>query len=230
MQTSIRHCGQDIGRKVRHFGADRRGPGAAGKGHSVRLALIRHGPTEWNAQHRVQGTIDTPLSEDGRAEMAKLLPPEGFECARAYSSPMQRARQTAELLGLNNPKLDVRLSEQNWGDWEGLTRTEMLAHDSEDAFIRVGSGLAFRPPGGESTGELHARVRSFFADVAKLDEDAVAVTHMGVLRAGYVMATGWDMSSPMPAELNLKAALVLNLSADGTPTLAQLNAPLKTKD
>ncbi len=196
----------------------------------MRLALIRHGPTEWNAQHRVQGSVDTPLSEEGRARIAKLLPPEGFETARAYSSPKLRARQTADLLGLENLKIDARLAEQNWGDWEGLTRAEMLARDGEDAFIRAGSGLAFRPPGGESTGELHARVRSFFADAAKLDEDAVAVTHMGVLRAGYVMATGWDMSAPMPAELNLKMALVLNLSADGAPTLAQLNAPLRIKE
>ena len=150
----------------------------------MRLALIRHGPTEWNAQHRVQGSVDTPLSEEGRARIAKLLPPEGFETARAYSSPKLRARQTADLLGLENLKIDARLAEQNWGDWEGLTRAEMLARDGENAFIRAGSGLAFRPPGGESTGELHARVRSFFADAAKLDEDAVAVTHMGVLRAG----------------------------------------------
>jgi broad specificity phosphatase PhoE len=196
----------------------------------LRLALIRHGPTAWNAEKRVQGSIDTPLSEEGRAQMAQLLPPEGFEAARPYSSPKLRARQTAALLGLKNPKLDARLAEQNWGDWEGLTRAEMLARDGEDCFVRAGSGLLFRPPGGESTGELHTRVRSFFVDLAGLDEDAVAVTHMGVLRAGYALATGWDMSSPMPAELNLKAALVLNLSADGTPTLAQLNAPLRLKN
>ena len=195
----------------------------------MRLALIRHGPTEWNAEKRVQGSVDTPLSEAGRALMAGLLPPAGFATARAYSSPKRRARQTAQLLGLRNLVVDSRLAEQNWGDWEGLTRAEMLARDGEDAFLRAGKALAFRPPGGESTGELHARVRSFFVDLAKLNEDAVAVTHMGVLRAGYVMATGWDMSAPMPAELDLKAALVLALAPDGTPSVVQLNAPLRMK-
>jgi broad specificity phosphatase PhoE len=195
----------------------------------VRIALLRHGPTAWNAEKRVQGTIDTPLSEEGRAKMAGLLPPAGFETARPFSSPKLRARQTANLLGLKNPKLDVRLAEQNWGDWEGMTRTEMLARDGEDAFERSGRGLAFRPPGGESTGELHVRVLAFFADVAKVDEDAIAVTHMGVLRAAYVLATGWDMSAPMPAELDLTAALILFLAPHGTPSLAAINEPLPAR-
>lgn len=197
----------------------------------MKLALIRHGPTRWNAEHRVQGSIDTPLSEEGRARMASLLPPEGFDGARVYCSPKRRARQTAAAMGLKSPRIDARLAEQNWGDWEGLTRAEMLVRDGEDAFLRAGSqrGLAFRPPGGESTGELHTRVKSFFEDVAKSGENAVAVTHMGVLRAAYVMATGWDKSQPMPAELDLKAALVLQLAADGTPSLARLNVPLRVK-
>lgn len=195
----------------------------------MKLALIRHGPTDWNAQGRVQGSIDIALSEEGKARMSALLPPKGFETARVYASPKLRARQTAACLGLKNPKLDPRLTEQNWGDWEGLTRDEMLARDGDDAFTRSGRGLAFRPPGGESTGELHARLQSFFADVAKTNENAVAVTHMGVLRAAYVLATGWDMSAPMPAELDLKAALILALAPDGTPTIAQLNAPLRAR-
>ena len=195
----------------------------------MRIALIRHGPTDWNAQKRVQGTIDTPLSAEGEAMMAQLLPPEGFDATRPFSSPKLRARQTAALLGLENPALDARLAEQNWGSWEGLTRAEMLARDGEDAFLRAGLGRAFRPPGGESTGELHARVQSFLTDAAK-GTDAVAVTHMGVLRAAYVLATDWDMSAPMPAELSLTAALVLSLDGDGVPTIAKLNAPLRLRD
>ena len=195
----------------------------------MRIALIRHGPTDWNAQHRVQGTIDMPLSEEGRAKMAKLLPPNGFGTARPFSSPKFRARQTAALLGLENPTLDARLAEQNWGKWEGLTREEMLARDGADAFARAGRGLRFRPPVGESTGELQSRVVRFFADAARLPQDAVAVTHMGVLRTAYALATGWDMSTPMPDALDLTAALVLALDAAGTATIAELNAPLRVR-
>jgi probable phosphoglycerate mutase len=197
----------------------------------MHIALIRHGPTEWNAEKRVQGTIETPLSEEGRAKMAGLLPPAGFERARPFCSPRLRARQTAALLGLENPTVDERLTEQNWGSWEGLTCAEMLARDGEDAFERAGArrGLEFRPPGGESTGELQARVQSFFAVVAKLPDDVVAVTHMGVLRTAYALATGWDMSSPMPDGLDLTAALVLSLDAGGRSAIAQLNAPLRVR-
>jgi probable phosphoglycerate mutase len=194
------------------------------------IALIRHGPTDWNAQHRVQGTIDTPLSDEGRAKMAKLLPPNGFETARPFCSPKLRARQTAELLGIENPTIDARLAEQNWGDWEGMTRAEMLARDGEDAFLRAGGpGLSFRPPGGESTSEVHARVRNFLTDVATTNEDAVAVTHMGVLRACYAIASGWDMSAAMPSDLDLSAALVLSLHGDRVMGIAELNAPLRVR-
>jgi probable phosphoglycerate mutase len=196
----------------------------------LRIALIRHGATEWNAQKRVQGRIDMPLSDEGRAKMAQLLPPLGFETARPFCSPQLRALETAALLGLENPTLDARLAEQNWGDWEGLTREDMLARDGEDAFTRAGRGLSFRPPGGESTGELQARVESFLAEVAKLPQDAIAVTHMGVLRTAYALATGWDMSTPMPAELDLSAALVLALDANGTAAIAELNAALRVRE
>lgn len=195
----------------------------------MKLCLVRHGPTEWNAQGRVQGTVDIPLSEAGKARMSALRPPEGFDTVRAYCSPRIRAQQTAACLGLTNLTLDARLAEQNWGEWEGLTRAEMLARDGADAFIKAGSGTAFRPPGGESTGELHARVQSFFEDTAQRGEDAIAVSHMGILRAAYVLATGWDMSSPMPPELDLKAALVLELTPGGKPVVAHLNVPLRVK-
>ena len=103
--------------------------------------------------------------------------------------------------------------EQNWGSWEGLTRDEILARHGADAFVKAGSkrGEAFRPGGGESTGELHARVAAFLKDVAQGEGDAVAVAHLGVLRAAYTLATGWDMATPMPAELDVSKILVLSL-------------------
>ncbi|NIK88116.1 putative phosphoglycerate mutase [Rhizomicrobium palustre] len=197
----------------------------------MKLALLRHGPTEWNAEGRIQGTIDIPLSAAGFAKMSALLPPEGFETARRYCSPKLRARQTAECLGFTDPILDARLIEQNWGQWEGLTRAEMIARDGDDAFERAGAkrGVEFRPPGGESTGEVQARLQNFFTDIAAKGEDAIAVAHMGVLRAAYAIATQWDHSAPMPPELDVNAVVILNLTERGVPSIAALNVPFRVK-
>jgi broad specificity phosphatase PhoE len=187
------------------------------------LALLRHGPTDWNAAGRIQGHTDIPLSDAGLAKMAALRLP--LEVTRVYASPMLRARQTAEALGLAEPIYDARLMEQNWGVWEGLTREEIFAREGADAFVKAGSnqGEAFRPGGGESTGELHARVASFLKDVAEGEGDAVAVAHLGVLRAAYTLATGWAMATPMPADLDVSKILVLRLTKEGAPQIEKLN-------
>jgi broad specificity phosphatase PhoE len=195
----------------------------------MKLALLRHGPTDWNAAGRIQGHTDIPLSETGLARMAALALP--FSFPRAYVSPMLRARQTAQALGLADPVLDARLMEQNWGVWEGLTRAEILARDGADALVKAGSeqGEAFRPGGGESTGELHARVAAFLKDVARAEGDAVVVAHLGVLRAAYTLATGWNMATPMPSDLDVSKILLLSLDADGQPSVAGLNLQFTSK-
>ena len=193
----------------------------------MKIAFLRHGPTEWNAAGRIQGHTDIALSEAGLAKMAALRLP--FAFARVYASPMLRARQTAQALDLQDPILDARLMEQNWGDWEGLTRDEILSRHGDDAFIKAGSerGEAFRPGGGESTGELHARVAAFLKDAARENSDAIAVAHLGVLRAAYTLATGWDMSAPMPADLDVSKILLLSLD-DGVK-LESLNLDFKSR-
>ncbi len=193
----------------------------------MRLALLRHGPTEWNAQGRVQGHTDIPLSEAGRAKMAALRLP--IAATRVYASPMLRARQTAQALGLKDAVLDPRLMEQNWGAWEGLTRDEILSRDGTDAFVKAGSGEAFRPGNGESTGELHARLASFLKDIALDDSDAVVVAHLGILRAAYTLATGWAMTTPMPTELDISKILLLSLDAEGAPKIEELNLDFSSR-
>jgi probable phosphoglycerate mutase len=189
----------------------------------VKLALLRHGPTDWNAAGRIQGHTDIPLSSAGLARMAALRLP--FPANRVYASPLLRARQTAEALALADPVLDARLMEQHWGQWEGLTRDQIFAQHGDDAFIRCGSqqGTAFRPLGGESTGELHARVADFLKDVASGDGDAVGIAHLGVLRAAYTLATGWAMDAPMPPDLDVSKILLLSLGTSGTPKVERLN-------
>ncbi len=190
----------------------------------MRITFLRHGPTEWNAQGRIQGHTDIPLSDAGLRKMQGLRPP--FAAPRVFASPLTRARQTAEALGLANPVLDARLMEQNWGEWEGLTRDEILSRHGNDAFTRAGLAQDFHPPGGEATLALKARVAAFLKDAAAQDEDAIAVAHLGVLRAAYTLATGWDMKTPMPPDLDVSKALILHADAEGGVTLAALNVEL----
>ena len=173
----------------------------------MRIAFLRHGPTDWNEEGRIQGSIDMPLSAAGRVKMAGLLPPVGFETARAFTSPLGRARETAALLGYPDAVRDVRLAEHHWGEWEGMTREEILARDGADAFTRAGSAIDFTPKGGERTRDLLARVADFLRDVAREPSPAIAIAHRGVLRSAYTLATGWDMATPMPAKLDLSVKI-----------------------
>lgn len=192
----------------------------------MRIAFLRHGPTDWNEEGRIQGRIDTPLSVAGRAKMAALAPPPGF--GLAYTSPLARARETAALFGFPDAIPDARLGEHNWGDWEGLTREEILARDGEDAFEKAGRGIDFTPKGGESTRDLLARVADFLRERAA-GEDALAIAHRGILRSAYALATGWNMLTPMPAKLDLSCALILEVDTKGDATIAEMNMPLRAR-
>ena len=187
----------------------------------MRIALLRHGPTEWNAAGRIQGHTDIPMSDAGLAKMSALRLPLDF--ARAYCSPLLRARQTAQALELSGITFDVRLMEQNWGIWEGLSLDGIRTHHGKDAFLKAGERAAFRPSDGESTEELLTRIAAFLKDVARGEGDAVAVTHTGVLRAAYTLATGWDMATPMPAKLDVSKILLLTLDGNGAAKIETLN-------
>lgn len=191
----------------------------------MKIALIRHGKTAWNAQGRVQGSIETDLSDEGRALLAGLRLPDGFATARPFCSPQRRARQTAALLGMVDPTIDPRLREQNWGDWEGMTRAQMMQRDGEACFETAGRGWDFCPPGGESSGALATRVRAFLNETTASNTDAVAITHMGVIRIAYALASGWDLIAPMPHTLDLSCALVVERQGE-TLSIAALNVPL----
>jgi len=191
----------------------------------MKIALLRHGPTDWNAEHRIQGHTDIPLSSEGMMKMRHLRVP--FPAKRTFASPTQRTRQTAKAMRLANPILDARLMEQNWGRWEGLSLQAITEKEGKDAFIRAGRRGLFRPPGGESIDEVMARVDDFL-QAARLDSDAIAVTHMGVLRAAYTLATGWDMATPMPPELDVSKILVLEMSKGGKPSIYALNMEFAT--
>jgi broad specificity phosphatase PhoE len=174
---------------------------------AVTIVLIRHGRTAWNAQGRMQGRADVPLSPGGRAEVLAWRLPTAWAEARWLSSPLRRATETAALLTDRPVAPEPRLIEMDWGAWEGRTLAGLRAEMPEGMAANEAQGLDFRPPGGESPREVRARLASLFADFA--DDLVVCATHKGVIRAALSLATGWDLRSRPPFRMADDAALVL---------------------
>jgi probable phosphoglycerate mutase len=165
------------------------------------VLLIRHGPTEWNDNGRIQGRADLELSSRGRAEVARWRLPAAWAEARVLSSPLRRARDTAALLTGRTPIIDDRLIEMDWGAWQGRRLAELRARAPALVAANEARGLDFRPPGGESPREVCARLQALLAELAADPQPVVAVCHKGVIRAALVLATGWDMRSKPPLRL-----------------------------
>jgi broad specificity phosphatase PhoE len=114
------------------------------------LLLVRHGETDWNAEGRLQGHTDRPLSDYGREQARRLAGDlEGEELAAIYASDLVRARETAEIVGERlglHVELEPGLREKDWGNWEGLTaverdRVEFVGETTEEHAERMVNAL-----------------------------------------------------------------------------------------
>jgi len=188
----------------------------------IRLCLVRHAATVWNLERRLQGRTDTPLAPEGRREVASWRLPPWSATARAWTSPMLRARETAALLGRPDAEVAPELVEMSWGMWEGRTLAELRAADAERVAALEAMGLDLSAPGGESPRMVAARIAPFLARVASLGGEHLAVTHKGVIRAAYALASGWDMRGKPPLPLKGPMALLLELERDGHTRTAAL--------
>ncbi|MDA0733927.1 MAG: histidine phosphatase family protein [Chloroflexi bacterium] len=151
--------------------------------------IVRHGETEWNAQGRIQGHSDIPLSDNGRSQaqaVARRLSRVPFSVA--YSSDLSRTHETAQIiLGDTATPLHTtpQLREYSKGVFEGLTVDE-YAHQYPDQFqASLKNDLDFAPTGGESIREATARMARFVDEMLQnhLDETLLLVGHGGSLRS-----------------------------------------------
>ena len=194
----------------------------------ARLVLLRHGPTAWTPEHRLQGQSDLPLSPEGRRAVASWrLPPEvaGFAW---LTSPLRRARETAVLLGHGEARADRRLAEMSFGEWEGQRLRDLRARLGSAMDEIEGQGLDFRAPGGESPREVQARLAPLLAEIGRDGRGHLAVTHKGVIRALYALATGWQMLGEPPQPFADFALHIYDVARDGTPVLLRHNLPLES--
>ena len=164
-----------------------------------RLLLIRHGESTWNAEHRLQGQADPPLSPLGREQVAALVPFLDDVPPRMLCSDLTRAVQTAAALGLAGVPTDPRWREIDIGDWAGRTLDEL---DPDDVAAWQRGELA--PPNAETFAELQARVAAAVDELR--GEDALVVTHGGCVRAATAHLTGADprgLAPPANASLTV---------------------------
>lgn len=207
---------------------------------SLTLLLVRHGETAHNAEGRIQGQTDTPLSDVGRAQAmatglhlrgcfhhlpAPLLPVPLF----VFTSDLARASETAEIVcraaGVAVPILNrAGLRERHYGDWQGLLVSEIAVHRRTLA----------DPPGGETEAEVYARMMRTFADLWRETDTgaqstvALVVGHGGSLRA--LLCRALDVSGTQQGRFRLENCAISVLEFSGTDVQSATGRIVRAND
>jgi probable phosphoglycerate mutase len=192
------------------------------------LLLVRHGQSTWNREHRIQGQLDPPLSEEGRRQAASLARRlAGRRLAGFYASDLKRAWETAQAVATANgiePEPAAGLREIFLGDWEGL-RTHELAERFPEAWARWTDEPNWDlVPGGEGAAMFETRV------IAALDAifeqhghgDVLAVTHGGVIQVALHRVVGRPSHGLFPFKIQNASISVIE-KRDGRMVIAGVN-------
>lgn len=162
--------------------------------HGMKIYVVRHGLTELNKKKKVNGQIDEPLAKEGieQAKTAVVLMPESI--THIYSSPLLRARQTAEIINskLNRPiSWHHELGEIHMGSLAGKAWIEMeggLDLKTKHRSIQ----FDYREHGGESATDVKQRVAAFLKEIhgKHSNHEALLVTHGGIIRVLHLLEHG----------------------------------------
>jgi len=156
----------------------------------MNIYLVRHGESEENIKGTFYGRTDCGLSDKGKLQAVILKDKlKNIAFDKIYCSPTKRAKETLDLICDNNNSLricDKRLSEINFGEFEGKSYTEILKLYASECKLWEQDWISFVPPKGESYKELYNRVEEFMNDMLRENYDNVLiVTHGGVIRSIY---------------------------------------------
>jgi alpha-ribazole phosphatase len=191
--------------------------------------FLRHGETAWNAEGRLCGRTDVPLSATGQrqarllAQRLKSIPVEAL-----YSSPLGRTRETARLIGEatgREPEVDDRLVELNYGAWEGKTFEEIRRTDPATYCAWQSDPGRTAPPGGESGEQLIRRVTPFLDAIVSRHThgNVVVVCHKTVCRLVVCHVLGLPLSEYRRRLVMENAALNILQPWEGGWRLVRLN-------
>jgi probable phosphoglycerate mutase len=166
------------------------------------IVLVRHGESAWNAEARLQGQADAPLSELGREQARGLVVAlRGLDIAQVVTSDLSRARDTAGLAGHPDALPDARWRERGLGVWEGH-----LESDLEPGVLQEFRRTDVPPEGGELWPDFQARVGGALDELAERGGSWLVFTHGGCVRAAVAHLTGADhrtVAGPANASLTV---------------------------
>jgi 2,3-bisphosphoglycerate-dependent phosphoglycerate mutase len=152
------------------------------------LLLVRHGQSTWNHEHRIQGQLDPPLSDEGRRQAVQLgRRLAGRRFAGFYSSDLKRAFETSTLIGTAvgiEPTRMPELREIYLGEWEGLHADELAVRFPQAWAVWTEEPDWDLVPGGEGASTFEARVEAALDSIFKRhrEGDVLVVTHGGVIQ------------------------------------------------
>lgn len=161
--------------------------------------LVRHGETLWNAEQRVQGQTDVPMHDHGRRQIERTAARLACRKFKAiYASDLIRVRETADMIigasesGPHDLRVDPILREMSFGEFEGMTSSEIQRADAGRIIFGVSRDLDYRPPGGESYRDLLDRCGPFAETLLRehAADDVLVVGHGAALRALAVRLLG----------------------------------------
>lgn len=191
--------------------------------------LLRHGETAYNADgNRYCGRTDINLTPKGIAqatEVYELLKNKKIDAV--YSSPLIRAKQTAEIATGREVITDSRIIEVDFGSWEGKTSTEFIREDPlswekwmEDPLTAIAGTT------GETGQEILFRVKSFFTQMMNkhYNQTIVVVAHNGVNRLFLAHCLGMPLKNYRRIQQENSAITQINFDDEGAFTLQKLNA------
>lgn len=174
---------------------------------ATRIVAIRHGETTWNAEKRIQGQLDTPLSARGRwqaQQAGKALAQERFDAI--YASDLERAFHTAQAIAEHHA-LDVKghtgLRERHFGSFQGLTWGEIQERWPDASLSWQQRDRWFNPGEGESLVVFGERVVVALNAIAAAHpgQHILLAAHGGVMDVLYRHANGLDIEAPRNWEL-----------------------------
>ena len=149
----------------------------------MKVYLARHGETEWSLSEQHTGRTDIPMTDNGRrqaAQMRGLFPSRPVE--KAFTSPLSRAVETAALAGFEGAEKTDDLLEFDYGEYEGVTTTDIRQERPDWYLWRDGS------PGGETPSDVAIRVGRLVDRLRTEGADVVLFSHGHLLRA---LAARW---------------------------------------